>query len=160
MRGGSGGSPSSGGHGMGGSAHGAAPYSVMKLDLDFYQIGETADKLAIEHIDPAITIRPSEDMEGQEPTPELTYTADGKTHETYRTDGGSVKSKTSWEGTELVTKAKEKSPLGSIEVVEARSLSDNGNTLTINLTYKGSSSSWTERAVYSRQRAETAGPSK
>ena len=54
-------------------------------------------------------------------------------------DGGSVKSKTSWKGQQLVTKAKERSTLGSMEVDEARSLSADGNTLTINLTFKGSS---------------------
>jgi hypothetical protein len=70
-------------------------------------------------------------------------------------DGGSVKSKTSWEGQQLVTKAKERSTLGSMEVDEARSLSADGNTLTINLTFKGSSSHWTQKAVYARKKLDT-----
>jgi len=150
---------SGGGGGRGGGMGGSAPrtpttYSPMKLDLDFYQIGETADRLTIEHTDPAITIKPME-KESQESSPELSYTADGKAHEAYMADGGSVQSKTSWEGLQLVTKSKEKSTLGSIEIVEARSLSEDGNTLTISLTYKGSSSHWTEKAVYVKQKEDT-----
>jgi len=154
--GGGGGRGGGGGHGMGGSTPRIpTTYSPMKLDLDFYQIGETADKLTIEHADPAITIKPAVEKGSQEPSPELSYTADSKTHESYMADGGSVQSKTSWEGSELITKSKEKSALGSIEIVEARSLSGDGTMLTISLTYKGISSHWTEKAVYVRQKGDT-----
>ena len=145
-----------GGRGTGGStSRGAAGYSPMKLDIDAYQVSEVADKLTIVHADPAITIKPTEKTENSEQTPELTYTADGKTRQTYMADGGSVKSKTSWEGQQLVTKAKERSTLGSMEVDEARSLSADGNTLTINLTFKGSSSHWTQKAVYAKEKPDT-----
>jgi hypothetical protein len=147
-----------GGHGSGGSiAHGTPTSSPLKLDLDTYQIGEVADKLTIQHTDPAITIRPTEKTGNSEPTDqvvELTYTADGKTHQKYMADGW-VKSKTSWDGQQLVTKAKENSTLGSMEVDEVRSLSADGNMLTIKLTFKGSSSHWTENAVYLREKPET-----
>jgi hypothetical protein len=145
------------GRGVGGSTPRAAG-AALKLDLDFYQIGEIADRLTIEHADPAITIKPSENTEDQ-PLPPLSYTADGKTHETSMANGGSIKSKTSWEGQQLVTKCKEKSALGSIEIDEARSLSDDGKTLIINLAYKGSSSHWTEKAVYRKGKQEDLGVS-
>src|SRR5262249_9446 len=95
---GKGGRGGGGGGGGGGGAGGSTPrnpttYSPMKLDLDFYQIGETADKLTIEHADPVITIKPTV-KESQESSPELSYTADGKAHEAYMADGGSVQSKT------------------------------------------------------------------
>ena len=148
-----------GGRGTGGStSRGAATYSPLKLDIDAYQISEVADKLTIEHADPAITIKPTEKTENSEQTEQaqgLTYTADGKTRQTYMADGGSVKSKTSWEGQQLVTKAKERSALGAMEVDEARSLSVDGSTLTINLTFKGSSSHWTQKAVYAREKLDT-----
>ena len=159
MGGGSGGGRRGSGRGTGGStSRGAAGYSPVKLDIDAYQISEVADKLTIEHADPAITIKPAEKTENSEPSKqpqELTYTADGKTRQTYMADGGSVKSKTSWKGQQLVTKAKERSTLGSMEVDEARSLSADGNTLTINLTFKGSSSHWTQKAVYAREKPDT-----
>jgi len=172
--GGGGGAPTGSGRGMGGGGSGMggggrgsgrgvggsttrAAGAALKLDLDFYQIGEIADRLTIEHADPAITIKPSENTD--QPLPSLSYTADGKTHETSMANGGSIKSKTSWEGRQLVTKCKEKSALGSIEVDEARSLSDDGKTLIINLAYKGSSSHWTEKAVYRKGKQEDLGVS-
>ncbi len=158
---GGGGRRGSGGRGSGGSggsaSRGTAGYSPLKIDIDAYQVSEVADRLTIEHADPSITIKPAEKTGNSEPgdkIPELTYTVDGKTHQTYMADGGWVKSKTSWEGQQLVTKAKENSTLGSMEVDEARSLSADGNILTIKLTFKGSSSHWTENAVYIREKPE------
>jgi hypothetical protein len=145
-----------GGGGMGGSMpRGATTYSPMKLDLDFYQIGEVADRLTIEHADPAINIKPAAKTENSDQPLELRYTADGKARQTTTEDGGSIKSKTSWEGLLLVTKSKEQSTSGSMEIVEARSLSADGNTLTINLTFKGSSSHWTEKAVYLKEKRDS-----
>ena len=83
--------------------------------------------------------------------------ADGKTYRKKMADGGLIKSKTSWEGEQLVTKSKEQSTLGSMEIVESRSLSADGNTLTINLSFKGSSSHWTEKAVYTKAKSEPKG---
>jgi hypothetical protein len=144
----------------GSSSRGAAGYSPLKLDIDAYQVSEVADKLTIVHADPTITIKPEEKAsspEQQQPEQpvELKYTADGKTRETNMADGGSIKSKTDWEGQQLVTKSKEKSALGSMEIDEARSLSADGNTLIINLSFKGSSSHWTQKAVYTRQKQDT-----
>ena len=158
MGSGRGGGGRGGGHGVGGAAPRVAG-APLKLDLDFYQIGEVADQLTIEHTDPAITIKPKEKGEDQQPLAPLSYTADGKTHETSMANGDSIKSKTGWEGQQLVTKCKEKSALGSIEIDEARSLSDDGKTLIINLAYKGSSSHWTEKAVYRKVKHEDLGGS-
>jgi len=163
MGGGSGGGHRGGGGGGGmrtSSSRGAAGYSPMKLDIDAYQVSEVADKLTIVHADPTITIKPEEktaSSEQQQPEQplELKYTADGKTRETTMADGGSIKSKTDWEGQQLVTKSKEKSTLGSMEIDEARSLSADGNTLTINLSFKGGSSHWTQKAVYTKQKQDT-----
>jgi len=161
MGGGSGGGHRGGGGGgmRGSSSRGAAGYSALKLDIDAYQVSEVADKLTIVHSDPSITIKPEEKTASPEQQPEqpvdLKYTADGKTRETNMADGGSIKSKTDWEGQQLVTKSKEKSALGSMEIDEARSLSADGNTLIINLTFKGSSSHWTQKAVYTRQKQDT-----
>ena len=141
----------SGGQATGGSISHGSP-APLKLDLDFYQIGEIADQLTVEHRDPAITIKPSEKGDGSA-LPVLSYMADGKSHETPMADGGSVKSKTSWQGVRLVTKSTEKSEFGSMEIVEERSLSDDGNTLIVSVTYKGSASHWTEQAVYRRAKA-------
>jgi hypothetical protein len=147
-RGGSGG-------GMGGTIPGSRGTSMpMKLDFDFYQISEASSQLTVEHADPVITLQLAPEAEGQASPEPLTYTADGKTHETSKSDGGWIKSKTTWEGPKLVTRVKETSKLGSMEIVEARSLSEDGNTFTVDLSYKGSSSHWVEKAVYRKEKNE------
>jgi len=145
-RGGSGG-------GMGGTTSGSRGTSMpMKLDFDFYQISEASSQLTVEHADPVITLKLAPEGEGQTPSEPLTYTADGKTHETSKSDGGWIKSKTSWEGPKLVTRVKETSKMGSMEIVEARTLSEDGSTFTVDLSYKGTSSHWVEKAVYRREK--------
>jgi hypothetical protein len=39
-----------------------------------------------------------------------------------------------------------------MEIVEARSLSDDGNTFTVDLSYKGSSSHWMERRCIEKKK--------
>ena len=158
MGGGSMGGSRGGGHGgsgMGGSTpRGTGSNSALKLDLDLYQIEEAADKLAIEQDGDSVKVKLSSLTENQTQNLEFKYLADGKTYERKMADGGLIKSKTSWEGEQLVTKSKEQSSLGSMEIVESRSLSADRNTLTINLSFKGSSSHWTEKAVYTKAKPE------
>ena len=147
-----------GSSGMGGSTpRGSGTNSSLKLDLDFYQIEEAADKLTIEQNGDSIDVKLISLTENQTQTPEFKYLADGKTYEKKMADGGLVKSKTNWEREQLVTKSKEQSALGGMEIVEARNLSADGNTLTINLSFKGSSSHWTEKAVYTKAKSEPKG---
>ena len=153
MSGGRGGSR--GGSGKGGTAsRGSAAYSPLKLDLDFYQVEETSEKLQIEQKDNSVGVKMSMQTDPQTQDLEFKYTADGKTYQKKMADGGIIKTKTSWEGQQLVTKSKEQPALGAIEIVEARSLSEDGNTSTINLSFKGSSSLWTETAVYTKEKIE------
>jgi len=147
-----------GGSGKGGSSsRGTGMNSTLKLDLDLYQIEEAADKLAIEQKGASINVKLCSLTENQTQNLEFKYLADGKTYERKMADGGLIKSKTSWEGEQLVTKSKEQSSLGSMEIVESRSLSADRNTLTINLSFKGSSTHWTEKAVYSKAKPEPKG---
>ena len=100
-----------GGSGMGGSTpRGTGSNSALKLDLDLYQIEEVADKLAIEQDGDSLKVKLSSLTENQAPNLEFKYLADGKTYERKMADGGMIKSKTSWEGEQLVTKSKEQSP--------------------------------------------------
>jgi hypothetical protein len=144
-----------GGSGKGGStSRETGINSPMKLDLDFYQIEEAVDKLAIQQNDALINVKLSSLTDNQTQITEFKYLVNGKTYQKKMADGGLIKSKTSWEGTQLVTKSKEQSALGFMEIVESRSLSADENTLTINLSFKGSSSHWTEKAVYTKAKPE------
>jgi hypothetical protein len=143
---------------MGGSSRGGtAPRQSVggnagpaRIDIDVYQVGEIADKLTIQHVESAIAITQSFNTGDKEETQEWKYTTDGKSHQRKMPDGGIVKSMTRWDGTQLVTKCKEQASLGALEITEVRSLSADGNTLTIKLTNKGSSSNWTQTAVYTK----------
>ncbi|MFN8006434.1 MAG: hypothetical protein U0V70_05305 [Terriglobia bacterium] len=149
-----------GGSGMGGGgSRGTRSASGMKMDLDFYQLEETAEKLRIEHSGETFAIKLSSLTDKQLQEVEFKYLVDGKTHEKKMGDGGLVKSKTAWEGVRLVTKTSEQSSLGALEIVEDRSLSEDGSTLTISLSFKGSSSHWTEKAVYSKDIPKSISPS-
>ena len=144
-----------GGSGMGGSTpRGAGSNSALKLDLDFYQIEEAVEKLTIEQNGASIDVKLSLLSDNKTQNLEFRYLADGKTYQKKMADGGLVKSKTSWKGEQLVTQSKEQSALGSMEIVESRSLSADQNTLTVNLSFKGSSSHWTEKAVYTKAKPE------
>lgn len=144
-----------GGSGMGGSTpRGTGSNPALKLDLDFYQIEEAAEKLTIEQNGASFDVKLKSLADNQTQILEFKYLADGKTYQKKTADGGLIKSKTSWEGEQLVTKSKEQSTLGSMEIVASRSLSADGNALTINLSFKGSSSHWTEKAVYSKAKSE------
>ncbi len=157
-RGGGGGMGGSRRSGMGGSGRGGTvprqsaggSAGPAKIDIDVYQVGEIADKLTIQHAEPAIAITESFNIGDKEESQEWKYTTDGKSHQWKMPDGGIVKTMTRWEGTQLVTKCKEQASLGALEITEVRSLSADGNTLTIKLTNKGSSSNWTQTAVYTK----------
>ena len=145
-----------GGSGMSvGASKGTRSSSPMKLDLDFYQIEETAERLVIEQAGESFGVRLSSLTDKQVQDVEFKYLVDGKSHEKKMSDGGLVKSKTAWEGNRVVTKSKEQSSLGALEIVEDRSLSSDGNRLTISLSFKGSSSHWTEKAVYTKDKAKS-----
>ena len=165
-RGGSSGSSGGHGGGMGGSHRGGMGGSsrsgsgarqsggsvpgVAKMDIDVYQIGEIADKLTIQHADPAIIITQRFNTGDKEETQEWKYTVDGKSHQRKMPDGGIVQSTTRWEGTQLVTRCKEHATLGALEIIEVRTLSADGKTLTIKLINKGNSSNWTQTAIYTK----------
>jgi hypothetical protein len=56
----------------------------------------------------------------------------------------SMRSKTQWEGNQLVTKSNVETPMGRMEIEEVRSLSADGNEMTVELTRQGR----TQKLVY------------
>lgn len=92
--------------------------------------------MTIEHKDPQLTIKRKFEFQGEERTQELKLTTDGKpnTNEGFR--GRSIKSKTHWEGDKLVTESTRETPQGTMETKEVYSLSDDGKTLTVEMSRK------------------------
>ena len=92
--------------------------------------------MTIEHKDPQLTIKRKFEFQGEERTRELKYTTDGKpnTNEGFR--GRSMKSKTFWEGDKLVIETTRETQQGNLETKEVYSLSNDGKTLTIEMSRK------------------------
>jgi hypothetical protein len=114
------------------------------------EIKSVAYKLIIEHSEPKLTVTRNFATQGDEPGHRLRYTTDGKSNENILPDGKSVKSKTNWEGSQLVTKSNLKTSGAKVEIIESRSLSADHNTMIVEVTAKGDSMQWTRNLVYKR----------
>jgi hypothetical protein len=88
------------------------------------------------------------EFQGEEKTFESRYTADGKENVNEGFRGNSVKSKTHWEGAKLVTESVMETPNGTRETKEVRSLSEDGKTMTVEITSKGGFGEGTRKMVY------------
>lgn len=95
-------------------------------------MGGFALTLVIEHEEPNLTVKKTMIAEGQERVEELRYTTDGteNINELSR-QGMSTKSKTRWEGNRLVTESESDTPMGTMKIKEVRSLSADGNEMTM-----------------------------
>ena len=150
------GGPDMGDPGLGGTSTGGPdPEGSQRGAMNSPEVKSVAYKLIIDHSEPQMTISRNFDTQGDEPSHRLRYTTDGKSNENILPDGKSVKSKTNWEGSQLVTKSNLKTSGGKIEIVENRSLSADLNTMTIEVTAKGDSTQWTRNLVYKRETSES-----
>jgi hypothetical protein len=107
--------------------------------------------MSIEHADPQLTIKRAMKFGGEEQDQETKLTTDGKANKNKLPSGSTLKSKTRWDGVRLVTKSSFDTPMGSREIVEARSLSPDGKTMTIEQTTKGNGMEWTRKLVYNKE---------
>jgi hypothetical protein len=152
-RGGIGGGRGAGGAAMGGISAGGPLKDIPVIDS--YGIGSVADKLIIVHTEPSLNIEKDFQLGQGEQTRKFDLTTDGKTVHKSSADGNSYQAKTQWSGTQLVTRSEVKTPMGSLEVVETRRLSDDERILTIHIKSKDHASNWSGTAVYTRM--ETVG---
>jgi hypothetical protein len=160
-RGGGMGVPGMGGPGMSGPGMGGSQTNDPDADGISQQgrrsgrrMGAVADKLMIEHAEPNLAIQRAFRNEEGEQTQQLKYTTDGKSNKNTLPDGRSTKSKTHWEGSQLVTKSNMDTPMGSMEITETRSLSADGKTMTLEQYTQGGQRNWTRRLVYTKETSE------
>lgn len=118
-------------------------------------MGPVAEKLIIEHAEPEITVKRNFKIDDEQQIQELKYTTDGKSNKNTLPDGRSIKSKTHWDGSRLITKSNLDTSVGTMEIIEARNLSADGNSLTIELTTKGGSMDWTRKLVYTKEAGDS-----
>jgi len=84
-----------------------------------------------------------------------TYSLDGKESVNAGARGSETKTKTRWDGSTLITEGSRKmnTPDGeiAIELKEARSLSADGNTMTVQQTTKGPRGEQTRKTIFNKK---------
>jgi hypothetical protein len=115
--------------------------------------GGMFDSMTIEHNEPNLTIRRKMSFQGEERTQELKYTTNGKKNTNEGFFGTTTESKTHWEGDKLVTESTADTPRGVMETKEVRSVSADGNTMTVEMTTKGGPREGTRKMVFTKQPA-------
>lgn len=106
---------------------------------------------SITHDGDAVVVKRKVEFQGEERTFESRYTTDGKENVNEGFRGSSVKSKTHWEGANLVTESVMETPNGTRETKEVRSLSPDGRTMTVEVTSKGGFGEGTRKMVYNKK---------
>jgi hypothetical protein len=142
-----------GGHGTGGSAigGGSAAASLRSIPvIDSYGIGSVADQLKIVQKETSIKIEKEFQPGHGEQIRKFDFTTDGKDIHKSSGDGNSYHAKTQWSGSELVTKSEVTTPVGSLEVIEKRRLSEDQRFLIIQIKTKDHASNWSGTAVYTK----------
>ncbi|MSO23632.1 MAG: hypothetical protein EXQ58_10360 [Acidobacteria bacterium] len=106
---------------------------------------------SITHEGDAVVLKRKIEFQGEKRTPESRYTTDDKENVNEGFRGSSVKSKTRWEGTRLVTESVMETPNGTRETKEIRSLSADAKTMTVETTIKGGFGEGTRKLVYNKK---------
>ena len=99
----------------------------------------------------ALVLKRKFEFQGEERTFESHHSTDGKENINEGFRGSSIKSKTHWEGTKLVTESVMETPNGTRETKEVRSLSADGKTMTVEMTSKGGFGEGTRKMVYNKK---------
>jgi hypothetical protein len=113
--------------------------------------GGMFDSMSIEHNEPNLTIKRKMNFQGEERTQELKFTTDKKKNTNEGFFGMPTESKTYWEGDKLVTESTAETPRGVMETREVRSLSSDGNVMTVEMTTKGGPREGTRKLVFNKQ---------
>ncbi len=141
-----------GGTSSGGSSRGGSSDEGQRSTRPRWGIPE---KIVIEHVEPALTVKRIVKSGGEDQEQESKYTTDGKANKNEMPGGRTVKSKTKWEGLQLVTKSDADTPMGKMEIVETRTLSADGKVMTVALETKGERGERTQLLMYNREAPAT-----
>ena len=109
--------------------------------------------VTIDHKEGMLVIQQTLNFRGEEQVRTSRFTTDGKESTNPGFGGTSTPSKTYWEGNRLVTESRMETPMGAMQSREARSLSDDGKTMTVVRTTTGGPRERIQRLVYVKQEA-------
>ena len=107
--------------------------------------------MTIEHKGGMLVVRQTLNFRGEEQVRTSRFTTDGKESANPGFGGMSVPSRTFWDGNRLVTESSLETPMGLMQSREVRSLSDDGNTMTVVRTTTGGPRERTQKLVYLKQ---------
>lgn len=119
------------------------------------EMSGVAERMEIRFDGPAMTVQQPMRFGEQEQILQFHYTTDGKKVENPGFGGRKVESKTQWKKNHLVTTSKSEGPMGPVQTTEDRSLSEDGKTMTIELTTRSAQMDWKRKLVYERETAAT-----
>ena len=111
--------------------------------------------LTIDHKEGMLVIRQTLNFGGEERVRTSRFATDRKESTNPGFGGMSTPSKTYWEGDRLVTESSMETPMGLMQSKEVRSLSDDGQTMTVVRTTTGGPRERTQRLVYVKREARS-----
>jgi len=145
------GGPQTGDPGLGGSRTGQNPYPSPETgETERPRRAQIPSTIVIEHAEPQLIVKQKINSEGEEQYRELKYTTDGKTNRNEGFRGYIVESQTSWKDGHLLTKSTIDTANGMIKITEARSLSADGKTMTIEIKSSGGPMDRQQKLVYNK----------
>jgi hypothetical protein len=114
--------------------------------------GETgvADLVTIVHQEPRLEVSIPVRIGDEERTLRFEHTTDGRKSQLSLPGGAVVRSKTRWKKRRLVTESTWEGPMGGVTVVESRTLSENGSTMTVEFTMRAGAMELRRELVYER----------
>ena len=137
-----------GGRGPGRSGPGRANSEMMGV----------AEVLKIALDEPNMTVDQTMKFGDREQILHYVYTTDGKKNENTLPGNRVTESKTRWKKDRLITTSSTTGPMGKMQVVEERTLSEDGKTMTVKLTMKSDFMDWTRKLVYEKENPAVENP--
>lgn len=116
-----------------------------------------AEVLNIVHQEPRLEISIPIRFGAEQQTLVFKHTTDGSKHRHSLPGGVTARSKTRWKKNRLITESTSDGPMGTVTIVEVRSLSDDRKTMTVDFTLRAGMMELKRELVY--ERGETCPPS-
>jgi hypothetical protein len=140
------------GGGMGGSGGWGGPAGRPGMNAPGAGSAETgvADLVTIVHQEPRLEVSIPVRFGEEERTLRFEHTTDGRKNQLSLPGGVVVRSKTRWKKRRLVTESTWEGPMGGVTVIETRSLSEDGSTMTVEFTMRAGAMELRRKLVYER----------
>lgn len=152
------GGPGMGGPGMDGPGGWGGPGPAPGARGGDPQTMGVAETLEILHEEPQLTVRFPMQFGEEEQIFEFRHTTDGRKSRNTVPGGGVVKAQSKWKKDRLTTTSTAEGPMGTMQVTETRSLSEDGRMMTVEHTMRSTFMDWRRKLVYEREPSASTNP--